>query len=143
MGLDVITDRRCEEWKVMVEGISGVEGYNPPSYYALRGPLLQTAKAKVDSALDIWRGEGKRVTGFVLSSDGWEDHSSAEGTHQHCPVNAKGSALCGGNQRIRWNYTPSCAALDCSQLQVISYDIISICLHTPGHTKDAAYIAGL
>ena len=61
----------------MVEGISSVGGYDPPSYNALRGPLLQTAKAKVDSALDIWRGEGKRVTGFVLSSDGWE--ASAEG----------------------------------------------------------------
>ena len=48
-------------------------GYKPPAYHALRGDLLQKAKAKVDSALDVWRYEGKRVTGFVLSSDGWED----------------------------------------------------------------------
>jgi hypothetical protein len=48
-------------------------GYKPLSYHALRGPLLQTAKTKVDGALDVWRNEGKRVTGFVLSSDSWED----------------------------------------------------------------------
>lgn len=46
-------------------------GYKPPSYRALRGPLLQKAKADLDRDLSVWRDEGKRVTGFVMSSDGW------------------------------------------------------------------------
>ncbi len=37
--------------------------------------LLETAKAKVDCLLNVWRAEGKRTTGFVLTSDGWEDVS--------------------------------------------------------------------
>ncbi|CAL8465691.1 g5227 [Coccomyxa elongata] len=75
------------------------------------GAHQPTAKAKVDSALDIWRGEGKRVTGFVLSSDGWDDVSgrplinivlsTPKGAHFEEAINAS------------------------------------------GHTKDAAYIAGL
>ena len=48
-------------------------GYKPPSYHALRTDLLQKAKAEVDSDLAVWRKDGLDVTGFVLSSDGWED----------------------------------------------------------------------
>lgn len=75
-------------------------GYKPPTYHALRGPLLQTAKVKVESSLDLWRNEGKRVTGFVLSSDGWEDVtgkplinillSTPKGPHFVEAVNASG-----------------------------------------------------
>lgn len=48
-------------------------GYKPPGYHALRTNLLERAKAKVDSGLEIWCKIGKESTGFVLSSDGWED----------------------------------------------------------------------
>ena len=48
-------------------------GYKPPSYNALRTELLQKAEVKVDAKLAVWRQDGEEVTGFVLSSDGWED----------------------------------------------------------------------
>ena len=45
-------------------------GYTPPAYNALRGPLLETAKAKVNRLLDVWRSEGKRTTGWILTGLG-------------------------------------------------------------------------
>lgn len=51
-------------------------GYVPPSYNTLREDLLKTSKEKVDSVLNVWREEGKRSTGFVLSSDGYDDNST-------------------------------------------------------------------
>jgi hypothetical protein len=76
-------------------------GYTPPAYNALRGPLLETAKAKVNRLLAVWRNEGKRTTGFVLSSDGWEDVngrplinillSTPKGAHFVEAVNASGA----------------------------------------------------
>ena len=57
----------------MVRAISNFgSGYKPPSYNALRGELLQKAVADVDRLLNVWRFEGTK-TGFVLTSDGWED----------------------------------------------------------------------
>ena len=88
----------------MMQAISNFgPGYKPPTYHALRGPLLQTAKAKVERALGVWRSEGKRVTGFVLSSDGWEDVtgkplinillSTPKGAHFVEAVNASGESM--------------------------------------------------
>ena len=78
-------------------------GYRPPTYNALRGELLQKARAEVDSTLTIWRNEGKRDTGFVLTSDGWEDvtgkplinilFSTPKGAHFVEAVNASGGKL--------------------------------------------------
>jgi len=64
---------RCEEFVNMVRAICSFgPGYKPPSYNALRGDLLQRARADVDKLLAIWRLEGIK-TGFVFISDGWED----------------------------------------------------------------------
>ena len=88
----------------MVRAISNFgPGYKPPTYHALRGPLLQASKANVDRKLETWYGEGKRVTGFVLSSDGWEDTtgkalinillSTPKGAHMVVAVNTSGKTL--------------------------------------------------
>lgn len=70
-------------------------GYKPSTYHA-----LQTAKAKLVRALDVWRNEGKGVTGFVLSSDGWED-ITGKPLIKNSHGNAKGVTLFGGSERIR------------------------------------------
>jgi len=46
-----------------------------PGYHALRTHPLQKleAKANLESGLEVWRKNGKEWTGFVLSSDGWDD----------------------------------------------------------------------
>lgn len=47
--------------------------YTGPSYNALRTTLLDKAKDRVNQKLKPFLDAGRRVTGFVLLSDGWTD----------------------------------------------------------------------
>ena len=112
-------------------------GYKPPTYHALRGPLLQATKAKIDRKLDVWRSEGKRVTGFVISSDGWEDTtgkplinillSTPKGAHFVQAVNTSGETA--------YLLCHACLLTDSRHVNLLPVNA--------GHTKDAPYIAEL
>ena len=132
----------------MVRAISNFgAGYRPPSYNALRGELLQKAVANVDRLLDVWRFEGKK-TGFVLTSDGWEDVtgkplinvllSTPMGAHF---VEAKNASA----EHVHLlTYASSLASSCILQWQTTSLLIVpELVLVLPGKVKDASYIADL
>ena len=119
-------------------------GYKPPSYNALRTTLLQKAKLNVDSGLAVWRKDGEDGTGFVLSSDGWEDvtgkplinivFSTPKGSQFVEAVNATGEVVFTLASCTRLCHT------DCLQaLQPFT----KVCSVLPGEVKDAQYMAGL
>lgn len=47
--------------------------YKGPSHEAMRSALLDAVKAKVEEGCQPWWEHAIKVTGFVMSSDGWAD----------------------------------------------------------------------
>ncbi len=61
----------------MCEAISKSNvAYRGPAYDAMRTDLLDAVKCRVDNDSQSWSDHGKKVTGFVLGSDGWTDAQS-------------------------------------------------------------------
>lgn len=50
--------------------------YKGPSHEAMRSALLDAVKAEVEADCKPWWNHAMKVTGFVLSSDGWTDAQS-------------------------------------------------------------------
>lgn len=50
-----------------------LSGYKGPSYHQLRGPLLEDAVERTRIKLKPWAEHAERVTGYVLTCDGWTD----------------------------------------------------------------------
>ena len=50
--------------------------YKGPSHEAMRSALLGAVKAEVEAGCEPWWKHAMKVTGFVLSSDGWTDAQS-------------------------------------------------------------------
>lgn len=61
----------------MCEAISKSNvAYRGPAYNAMRTDLLDAVKCCVENDSQSWSDHGKKVTGFVLGSDGWTDAQS-------------------------------------------------------------------
>lgn len=69
--------RRSPLFRRMCEVISNSNvTYKGPSHEAMRSDLLAAVKAKVEEGCKTWFQHAMKVTGFVLTSDGWTDAQS-------------------------------------------------------------------